>query len=191
MSPRLLSLGLACLAVLTACGPSSAPEVVDFKVIRRGNVRSYPEEKRRMGPVPRGELLTGTGMFDSASLRGKVVVVNFWASWCGPCRDEQPILRSLAQDYQPKGVAFVGVDTRRDQRAAALSFLDEFSIWDGSGEPVYPSIYDPRSRNAYAYRLFFMPATFVLDERSRIAGVVAGGLPDERSLADLLDKELA
>ena len=71
------------------------------------------------------------------------------------------------------------------------SFLEEFKMWDRKGEPVYPSIYDPRSKNAFAYRLFFMPATFVVDEQARIAAFIAGGVPSERSLTAILDAEVA
>lgn len=168
------------LALLVGCsGAAGGPAAVDLKVIAEGNVVRYPVEKRTLAPEVTGDLLIGTG---SVAPRpdGNVQVVNFWASWCGPCRKEQPILQKLHEEYKERGVSFVGVDTRRDQKAAALAFMEEFGV-------TYPSVFDPESRNAFRYRLFFMPATFVVDSEGRIAAAIAGGLPSEGALRAILE----
>jgi alkyl hydroperoxide reductase subunit AhpC len=76
------------------------------------------------------------------------------------------------------------VNTRRDQKAAALAYLDEFDV-------TYPSIYDPDSAIAYAYRVRVMPATFVIDEEGKIAATILGAVLTSRDLGELLDEELA
>lgn len=171
---------LALLATLAGCrAQAGGPPTVDVKVVAKGNVVRYPQEKRSPAPEVVGDLLVGSGAIGPRPA-GSAQVVNFWASWCGPCRKEQPILERLHREYESKGVRFVGVNTRRDQRAAALAFLEEFSV-------TYPSVYDPASRNAFRYRLFFMPGTFVVDRQGRIAAVIAGGIPSEQALRDVLE----
>jgi len=108
-----------------------------------------------------GELLTG-GTYDVADDRGKVVVVNFWGSWCNPCRAEADDLENTYQATKGQGVAFVGVNTR-DDRDAALAFE--------RGRVTYPSVYDPDGKVALKLDVTQVttPSTLILDRQGRIA----------------------
>ena len=90
-----------------------------------------------------------------ADLRGNVVVVNFWATWCDPCRDEQPELVSLADDYRARGVEFLGVN-ERDDTAKARAWIEEFDV-------PYPSIVDEPGAWADDFAFFGLPDTYVID----------------------------
>jgi len=127
--------------------------------------------------------LRGDLPISSAILSGKVGVVNFWGSWCGPCRREQGPLETLSEAYGAR-VQFVGVNARRDQKAAALAYLDEFKV-------TYPSVFNPDSSIAYAFRVRFMPATFVIDKQGRIAAEFIGAIANVSELRRLIDAELA
>lgn len=111
--------------------------------------------------------------------RGKVVVVNFWASWCGPCRKEQPALSRLWEEYRDRGVQFLGVDFK-DDRAAGLAYLGEFEV-------AYPSVEDPTGIIAHRFGVPYLPATVLVDAdgemRLRLVGaqtedVLRGHLED-------------
>ena len=98
--------------------------------------------------------LEGGGTIDMADLRGQVVVVNFWASWCQECRDEHPALDAAWDRYRERGVVVVGVlfeDTIED----GLTFADEMGT-------DWPLVDDPGSRTAIAYGVFGVPETFVI-----------------------------
>jgi thiol-disulfide isomerase/thioredoxin len=88
-------------------------------------------------------------------LRGNVVVINFWASWCGPCRLEAPGLRWVSSHYRREGVRFVGVD-ERDDPAAAREFQRAFHI-------PYASAFDPSGRLTDDFRVVGLPTTVVVD----------------------------
>ena len=92
--------------------------------------------------------------------RGSVIVVNFWASWCGPCRVETPELVRVAANYQERGVQFIGVDIQ-DSRVAAQAFIDEFGVG-------YPNAFDQSGRIAADYRLPAVPGTYVIDRNGRL-----------------------
>lgn len=163
--------------VLTAC-PSGGDPGGDISVARSRNIVTFSTD-RTLAPPVEGEMLAG----DPVDVAGSVAVVNFWGSWCGPCRQEQPHLEAAWKRFGPDGVVFVGVNSRRDQRAAALAFLDEFDV-------TYPSIYDPTSALAAAFGLRFMPATYVLDRNGGIAAIVTGALGSDGALVDILKAEL-
>jgi cytochrome c biogenesis protein CcmG/thiol:disulfide interchange protein DsbE len=92
-----------------------------------------------------------------SSMRGDVVVLNFWATWCAPCREETPTLQAASTRWGPEGVRFLGVDVRDDD-SAARAFVEEFGV-------TYPSASDPASSLADDFGYFGYPATYVIDER--------------------------
>lgn len=146
--------------------------------------RPIPVASRKAAPAFSEEALAGGPAITQAIYAGRVGVVNFWGSWCGPCRKEEPLLERLSKEYAPRDVTFLGVNTRRDQRAAAKAFLEEFSV-------TYPSAYDPDSTIAYRFGVRVMPATFVIDRQGRIAAQVIGAITDEVGFRRLLDAESA
>lgn len=177
----MLALGLALLA--PACGGKGGAETAGQTIRAATSYRltPYPVDKRRLprsweGPGVRG------GTLHSRSFRGSVTVVNFWASWCGPCRVEQAELEQLYREYGAKGVRFVGMNVR-DTTANALAHMEEFGV-------TYPSVFNKDSTIAFKFRVLFIPTTFVLDSRGRIAARIMGATV-RRDLTAVLDAELA
>lgn len=119
---------------------------------------------RPPAPEISGELLDGT-RYDVAQERGQVVVVNFWGSWCAPCRAEADDLEATYQATRERGVRFLGINIQ-DGRDKARAFEE--------GRVTYPSLFDPGSRLALAFEIppNTIPATVVLDRQGRIALVV-------------------
>jgi cytochrome c biogenesis protein CcmG/thiol:disulfide interchange protein DsbE len=116
-----------------------------------------------MAPTFRLPLYDG-GVFDLEEQRGKVVLINFWASWCGPCRSEAAELNAVWDTFRNRDFAMVGIgylDNERDARA----FLAEFGV-------EYPTGHDDRSVIARAYRIRGVPETFILNRRGEIAHVI-------------------
>ena len=117
-----------------------------------------------------------------SSFRGDVVVLNFWASWCAPCRLEAPGLRRVSERYRDEGVRVLGVDYRDDE-AAARVFVDEFRL-------TYPSVSDPSGSLAYDFELIGFPTTFIIDPAGTIRYRFVGYL-DEAVLEDAVSDVLA
>ena len=112
--------------------------------------------------------LNGAGEVILDDLRGNVVVVNFWASWCVPCRIEHPNLVAAAQAFAAAGVRFVGV-VYQDDPAAATAFLDELGWGDG-----YEYVIDASSRTALSFGVYGVPETFFIDPAGVIVGKIIG-----------------
>ncbi|WP_433128393.1 TlpA family protein disulfide reductase [Micromonospora sp. CA-240977] len=121
-------------------------------------------DQRSKTPKVIGELLTG-GQYDVSQARGQVVVVNFWGSWCAPCRAEADDLEDTYQATKASGVTFLGVNVQ-DSKDKAIAFEQ--------GRATYPSIFDPSSRQALNFDIppNSTPATVVLDRDGRIAVVI-------------------
>ena len=107
------------------------------------------------------------GEFDFADADGTITVVNFWASWCVPCRDEHPELVAAANGLDGE-VQFVGI-TYLDALDDAREFLDEYGRAEAAAY-----VQDPGSRAAIEYGIFGIPETFIIDETGTIVGVVRG-----------------
>lgn len=134
------------------------------------------------GPAPPFSLgLFDGGEFSLEDLRGQVVVINFWASWCAPCREEAPILERAWRAYKERGVTFIGVDYM-DAEPWARAFIEEFDI-------TYPNGPDLDSKIAHAYRIRGVPETFIVDREGDIAHLQIGPI-DEATLVEVLDSLL-
>jgi thiol-disulfide isomerase/thioredoxin len=135
------------------------------------NTVEYPAGHRPLAPDFTGTSLTGTPI-KLSSYRGKTVVLNFWGSWCSPCRDEAPTLAVLDEQYGSKGVAFLGDDVG-DTPANALAFTHSVGI-------TYPSIND--QGYAVVQRLSAVvpvndtPTTVVIDKTGHVAGMILGAI---------------
>ena len=140
----------------------------------------YSAGHRPLVPDFTATTLTGSRLSFSA-YRGQVVVVNFWGSWCGPCREEAPTLAVTARQYRPAGVSFLGVDVR-DTTASALAFAHSYGI-------TYPSISDASSVITQdftsAVPIAGTPTTLVIDRTGHIAGAVFG-TATYQELSDIL-----
>jgi thiol-disulfide isomerase/thioredoxin len=129
----------------------------------------YQAGHRPLAPDFTATTLTGARL-NFSSYRGRVVVLNFWGSWCAPCRAEAPALAGAAKQYRPAGVDFLGVDVR-DTTASALAFTRNFGIG-------YPSVSDSSSVITLDFTAVVpiagTPTTLVIDRTGHIAGAVFG-----------------
>lgn len=119
-------------------------------------------------PVRRIPELEGQGSLSLQDLRGQIVVVNFWASWCVPCREEHAALTAAATNYRQAGVTFVGVNYQ-DRPGSAIAFLNELGRGDG-----YRYVTDPDSQLALEFGVFGVPETFFVDRSGKIVGKITG-----------------
>lgn len=112
------------------------------------------------------ELLDGSGRLTANDLRGKPVVVNFFASWCLPCREEAPLLQATYERFRDQGVVFLGVNIR-DTPSAARDFVDRFDI-------TYPVVRDPEQNLATQLEVLGLPVTYFVDRSGYLMGSGSG-----------------
>ena len=142
-----------------------------------------PSELPRVGnPVPEFQLaaLDGSPM-NLASQRGNVVVINYFASWCGPCQQEAADLEQTWRDYQGQGVQFYGI-AYKDAASKAQAFLDRFEV-------SYPSAIDPGNRTARSYGVTGVPETFVVDAQGNLVHHFLGAIT-RAQLSEKIDSAL-
>ena len=163
-------------ALGAAGGGSDAGEGLGY-ISGSGSLTSVPADEREEPTAVSGVTLDDEP-FDVADLRGEVVVLNFWASWCPPCRAEAAALESVAGATASDGVQFVGVNVK-DKKSSALAF-------QRAQETPYPSVYDQPGRVALAFRGVLppnaLPSTLVLDREGRVAARFLGAVTSEQLL---------
>ena len=138
-------------------------------------------EQRASGAAPDFTVTTFDGKTISLyDLKGQGVVLNFWASWCDPCRDEAVLLEQTWRAEQDNGIVFIGLDYL-DQEPAALKYLDEYGV-------TYPNGPDLRSEAARRYGIKGVPETFFIDPEGNIAEIIIGPIVDPGKMSALLDK---
>ena len=123
------------------------------------------------------------GDLSLASLRGKTVVLNFWASWCGPCRDEMPLLQAGSKRWQGKNVVFVGVDAK-DDRGYARAFLRKYGV-------TYPNVYDGKGSLIGRYGVTGYPETYFIDVHGKVQHRIAGPVEAPSDLDQGIQQALA
>lgn len=169
--PRLLVLLLTvCLAAVAGCtgGTDAVDQTAGGEyrfVAGTGKGQLIPENERKSAPEVTGTLIGG-GEWQLAAQRGKVVVLNFWGSWCAPCRVETPEFDQAYRAIKGDGVEFVGVAVK-DREEAAAAFLTDRKI-------SYPSLFDPAGKVTLRFRDLRtngFPYTIVIDKKGRVAAV--------------------
>ena len=142
-----------------------------------------PEAERDAAPDFGGTLLGG-GDWSSDALDGQVAVLNFWGSWCAPCRVETPEFQEVYAEVRDEGVAFLGLNVKEPDEQFGQAFVDTQGI-------EFPSLYDPAGEVALAFRDYpanAIPSTIVLDREGRVAAVYTGEVSQEdlRRVIDLV-----
>ena len=127
-------------------------------------------KNRKPAPAVKGTTLDGSPL-DLAGFKGKITVVNFWASWCAPCRAEAPTMQKISEETKASGVQFVGVDIK-DGKDNAQAFLRTFKV-------TYPSLYDQAGQIALAFRDIppnAVPSTLIIDRQGKVAARAIGSI---------------
>lgn len=185
MRPRALTLLAAVALLAVGCSVSSAADCDRIAGVRPG-LCPIAADARQPAPPDAVRVLGSEDELSLGDLAGRVVVVNFWASWCGPCRVEQPDLNEAFGLLPDDEVAFVGVNIE-DTEVNALAHEREFSM-------PYPSLYDPDNRFASRFAGIgprTIPSTIFLDVDGRVAARVFGviGTSEVLGLADAIAAE--
>ncbi|RSS79540.1 TlpA disulfide reductase family protein [Streptomyces sp. WAC06614] len=190
----LTAVTLAGALTLTACGDSgsgskSAKSSGGGYVTGAGGISTVARAERVEAPKLDGETVDG-GTLDTTTLKGKVVVLNVWGSWCPPCRAEAPYFAKVSKELADAGkdVAFVGINTRDNSKQSATSFEQNFGI-------TYPSLYDPDGKLMLRFpkgtlNAQSIPSTIVLDKQGRIAARTLVAVNEEQ-LRKMIDPLLA
>jgi cytochrome c biogenesis protein CcmG/thiol:disulfide interchange protein DsbE len=157
---------IPCLLLLLALPAFARPAAAASESNRRAPTFSLPGR-------------TGTVSLDS--LRGRVVYVDFWASWCDPCRRSFPWLNSLRERYAARGLTIVAIDLDKDRRAAD-EFLERFPA-------SFLVAFDPAGKTAEAYRVSAMPSSFLIGPTGALLSSHAGFDPRKTGTIEALINE--
>lgn len=167
--------GLSLLAVVVLAG------ILVWRIVSNESVH----EGQQAPKLALGRL-NAPGTLSLASLRGKVVAVNFWASWCGPCRDEAPILEQTWTQKRGQGFVLLGVDAN-EPAGDGRSFVRKHGL-------TYPMLHDGNGSTLGHWGVPGLPTTFVIDRQGRVVAKLLGGLTsgdNAKSFARTLDRALA
>jgi thiol-disulfide isomerase/thioredoxin len=170
----LIAAAMAVAALLAGCstGDDAVSQGGTFEFVAPGGKTDIfydpPDERGRPGRISGPELTDPAKTISLDDFAGKVVVINVWGQWCGPCRSETPELEKVYDATKAQGVAFLGIDVRDNNRDAAVDFVVDRKV-------TFPSIYDPAMRTMIAfggkYPTTVIPSTVVLDREHRVAAV--------------------
>ena len=156
------------------------PALAFIGLLAYGLVTSAPTEVGAGTELPEFELarLDEDGVLSGAELQGRPVVVNFWASWCIPCKEEAELLQQTYERYRAEGVIFLGVNIK-DSNVDARAFIEEYDV-------TYPVVSDPNEDLARSLGVKGIPETFFFDAEGMLIGTAAGQRQEQREGAVVL-----
>ncbi|MEO7260873.1 MAG: TlpA disulfide reductase family protein, partial [Jatrophihabitantaceae bacterium] len=196
-TPRTARSATAALALLMTgavlAGCSGGKNAVDqssgnqFRYVQANKKGSLIEAAKRKQAGPVAGALLGGGNYRLSDDRGKVVVLNYFASWCPPCQTETPQFDSIYRERKSDGIQFIGMDVKDPSKSAAQSWLKDKDV-------TFPVVYDEAARSAIQLGdvpMAALPSTVVIDKQGRVAAVYVGAvLPkDLTSALDELTEE--
>jgi len=171
---RLAFVATAVAGLLVGCstGDDAVAQGGTFEFVAPGGKTDIyynpPDHRGRPGPVSGPDLMDPSRTVSVSDFAGKVVVINVWGQWCGPCRAEVSQLQQVYNATRADGVQLLGIDVRDNNRQAAQDFVKDRGV-------TFPSIYDPAMRTMIAfggkYPTTVIPSTLVLDRQHRVAAV--------------------
>lgn len=170
--------GLGLIGVLALAGVVVVAAIVGVALVR--NSQAQPQS----GAAPDFTITTFDGQPVTLSeLRGKVVILNFWASWCGPCRDEAPALETIWREYQDDGVVVLGV-AFADLDPDSVAFMNEFGVTYPNGPDTGTLI------SKEQYHITGVPETFIIDQQGQVRQFIFS-VVNEQSLRTTVEALLA
>ena len=177
----LIGLGVVVLAVVVMFGFALAPRYQTASASVAGQQLSA-DPVGQMAPEFSGQLVDGTGSLALSSLRGKTVVVNFWASWCSTCKIEAQVVSDVEKKWRDKGVVFLGVDSH-DTNAGAHTYIQNYGIG-------FQSVQDPESAIGAQYDVTGLPETYFVDTKGKIVEKYMSAI-DAVTLDSMISKAVA
>jgi thiol-disulfide isomerase/thioredoxin len=164
-----VAIAVSALAACASANGRGTPTATPSGAADRPGVTLFAAGSRQLAPRLTGSSLTGTKITLDASAEHKVVILNVWASWCEPCRNESPMLAAMSQHFRTSGVEFFGID-ERDTNSKARAFVNTTHM-------SYEQVADPDG--ALLLKLKFLPqmgipSTLILDREGRMAARVIG-----------------
>jgi cytochrome c biogenesis protein CcmG/thiol:disulfide interchange protein DsbE len=154
---------VALVALLAYGLASNEPDRGIEEALRQGEREDAPQLE-----LPR---LSGQGSESLDDYRGQVVVLNFWASWCEPCREESPLLQRWHERLEKRDATVLGVDAF-DEIGSARAFVDRYGL-------TYPMLRDGAGETRERFGILGFPETFVIDREGRIAAIARGPVGEE------------
>ncbi|MFD3418415.1 TlpA family protein disulfide reductase [Streptomyces decoyicus] len=174
----LLGAGAAAASLtLSACGDGASGGSSQTRFVQGKNgVSTVKKDERQPAPDLAGETTDGKKL-DVADYKGKVVILNVWGSWCGPCIAEAPNFTKVANETKSKGVQFIGINTRDSEKSQAATFEEEHKV-------PYPSLFDPTGRLMLRFPKGSLnpqsiPSTIAIDKQGKIAARSIGPLAED------------